>query len=52
MVAEAIDQTQLCRYPWPTTVILDRGTEFTSEFKRMIKEGYGIRTRPIKVRKP
>ena len=49
-VAETIEQTWLCRYPWPTTVILDRGTEFMGEFKRMIKEDYGIKARPITAR--
>ena len=41
-VAEAVEQTWLSRYPWPTQVILDRGTEFMKDFTRMIKEDDGI----------
>ena len=51
-VSEAVEQTWLTRYPWPTNIILDRGTEFMGEFKRMIKEDYGIRRRPITARNP
>ena len=51
-VSEAVEQTWLTRYPWPTNIILDRGTEFMGEFKRMIKEDYGIKKRPITARNP
>ena len=51
-VAEAVEQTWLSRYPWPTQVILDRGTEFMAEFTKMIKEDYGIKKRPITARNP
>ena len=51
-VAEAVEQTWLSRYPWPTQVILDRGTEFMGEFSRMIKEDYGLRKKPITARNP
>ena len=37
-VAEAVEQTWLARYPWPTQVILDQGREFMGEFTRMLKE--------------
>ena len=42
-VAEVVEQTWLVRYPWPTTIILDRGSKFMGEFTRMIKEDYGIK---------
>ena len=51
-VAEAVEQTWLSRYPWPTQVILDRGTEFMKDFTRMIKEDYGIKRKPITARNP
>ena len=51
-VAETVEQTWLSRYPWPTQVILDRGTEFMGEFSRMIKEEYGIKKKPITARNP
>ena len=50
--AELVEQTWLTRYPWPTQVILDRGTEFMGEFTRMIKEDYGIKKTPITARNP
>ena len=51
-VSEAVEQTWLTRYPWPTNIILDRGTEFMGKFKRMVKEDYGIKKRPITARNP
>ena len=51
-VAEAVEQTWFARYPWPTQVILDRGTEFMGEFTRMLKEDYGVKKRPITARNP
>ena len=51
-VAEAVEQTWLSRYPWPTQVIFDRGSEFMGEFSRMIKEDYGLRKKPITARNP
>ena len=51
-VAEVVEQTWLTRYPWPTQVIIDRGTEFMGEFTRMITEDYGVKKRPITARNP
>ena len=51
-VAEAVEQTWLSRYPWPTQIILDRGTEFMRDFTRMIREDYGIKKKPITARNP
>ena len=51
-VAEVVEQAWLCRYPWPTTIILDRGSEFMEEFARMIKGDYGIKKRAITARNP
>ena len=34
-VAEAVEQTWLSRYPWPTQIIGD--------FTRMVREDYGIK---------
>ena len=52
IVANVIEQTWLCRYPWPQTVITDRGTEFLAEFATMVQEDYGIRKKPISARNP
>ena len=42
IIANIVEQTWLCRYPWPRRIIFDRGTEFMAEFIEMIKEDYGI----------
>lgn len=51
-VAETVEQTWLSRYPWPTQVNLDRGTEFMGEFTRMMNEDYGVKKKPITARNP
>ena len=51
-VADAVERTWLCRYPWPQEIIYDRGTEFLGEFGKMIEYDYGIKKRPITVRNP
>jgi hypothetical protein len=50
--ATILEQVWLNRYPWPEQVILDRGKEFMGEIKRMLKEDYGIRRKPITTRNP
>ena len=52
-VANIAEQEWFCRYPWPTQVTFDRGSEFIGkDFQKMIKEDYGIKARPITVRNP
>ena len=52
-VANIVEQEWLSRYPWPTQVTFDRGSEFIGhEFKTMIKNDYGIKGKPITVRNP
>jgi transposase InsO family protein len=51
--ANIVEQQWLSRYPWPTQVICDRGTEFNNqEFKEMLKNDYGVTTKVISVRNP
>eukprot|EP00957_Ditylum_brightwellii_P148807 11328528-Ditylum_brightwellii.AAC.1 len=38
------------QYPWPTEVILVRGTEFMAKFTEMIQRDYGGTKRPITAR--
>eukprot|EP00957_Ditylum_brightwellii_P004115 312710-Ditylum_brightwellii.AAC.1 len=40
IIANVIEQTWFNRYPWPTEVVLDRGTEFMAEFMEMIQKDY------------
>src|SRR5210317_1943070 len=52
-VANIAEQEWFCRYPWPTQVTFDRGSEFIGkDFQQMIKEDYGIKPKPITVRNP
>jgi Integrase zinc binding domain/RNase H-like domain found in reverse transcriptase len=52
-VANIVEQQWLARYPWPTQMTFDRGSEFIGQdFQEMIKETYGIKPKPITVRNP
>ena len=52
-VANIAEKEWFMRYPWPTQVTYDRGSEFIGkDFQKMIKEDYGITTKPITVRNP
>ena len=51
VIANVVEKTWLTRYPWPTQVVFDRGTEFMSEFSSML-EDYGIKRKPITKRNP
>ena len=51
-VANVVEQAWLTRYPWPTQIIFDRGTEFMGEFARMARDDYGLKTKPITTRNP
>ena len=51
-VAQAVEQTWLCRYPWPKKITYDKGSEFMAEFATMIVEEYGIKKRGILPRNP
>ena len=52
-VANIVEQEWLMRYPWPSQITFDRGSEFIGHgFKTMIKSDYGIQGKPITVRNP
>jgi hypothetical protein len=52
-VANIVEQEWFSRYPWPTQVTFDRGSEFIGQdFQKMIKEDYGVTAKPITVRNP
>ena len=51
-VATIVEQTWLTRYPWPTKIIYDKGTEFMKEFATMVTDDYGIERRGITTRNP
>jgi hypothetical protein len=51
-VANAVEQTWLTRYPWPTQIIYDNGTEFMAEFADMVTKDYGLKRKPTTTRNP
>ena len=52
-VANIIEQEWFSRYPWPTQITFDRGSEFIGhDFQDMISNDYGIKKKPITVRNP
>ena len=52
-VSNVAEQEWFARYPWPTQVTYDRGSEFIGkEFQQMIKQDYGVKAKPITVRNP
>jgi transposase InsO family protein len=41
------------RYPWPTQVTFNRGSEIIGpDFLKMIRKGYRMKSTPISVRNP
>jgi hypothetical protein len=49
--ANIAEQEWFSRYPWPTQITYDRGSELIgADFQRMIKNDYGIKGKPITVR--
>jgi len=52
-IANVVEQQWLVRYPRPTLVTLDRGSEFIGEdFKAMMENDYGIKRKVISTRNP
>eukprot|EP00957_Ditylum_brightwellii_P177482 13518017-Ditylum_brightwellii.AAC.1 len=43
VVSNAVETTCLTRYPYPTQVVLDRGTKFMAELTDMIASEYGVK---------
>ena len=52
-IANIAEQEWFSRYPWPTQITVDRGSEFMGkDFQNMVKNNYGIKRKPITVRNP
>lgn len=52
-VANIVEEQWLSRYPWPTQVVHDRGSEFIgANFQQMLRNDYGIKSKPITIRNP
>jgi transposase InsO family protein len=53
VVANKVEIAWLSRYPWPTKITYDHGSEFIgSEFQQLIKEEYDIEAKPSSKRNP
>ena len=51
-MANIAEEEWFSRYPWPTQVTYDRGTEFIGqEFQKML-EDYGVKKKPNTTRNP
>ena len=51
-ISNLLEMTWLSRYPWPTEIVMDRGSEFAGEVEEMISEDYGIQKKLITTRNP
>ncbi len=52
IIANLLEFTWLTRYPWPTEIIMDRGSEFAAEVRETLKNEYGIHRKIITARNP
>ena len=52
VVANEVELAWLTRYPRPSIITYDRGTEFMAEFSAMVKNDYGITVKAITTRNP
>ena len=52
IIANLLQEVWMSRYPWPDQIVLDRGSEFMAEVKRMLYHDYGITRKPITARNP
>ena len=52
VIANKLEHTWLTKYPRPTKVILDRGTEFMAEVILLLRDDYDIKRKPITARNP
>ena len=51
-ISNLLEQTWLCRYPWPQKVICDRDREFMAEVKTMLQNDYGCNVTQITTQNP
>jgi NADH:ubiquinone oxidoreductase subunit len=52
VIINVLEQKWFARYPRPTTVIMDHGSEFMAETKKVLKDEYGIKRTLISTRNP
>jgi len=53
VIADLLEISWLCRYPWPEQIIYNNGSEFIGpEFQSIIKHEYHINCKPTSVKNP
>ena len=52
IIANKLETTWLTKYPRPTQVVLDRGTEFIAKVISLLRDNYNITRRLIMTRNP
>eukprot|EP00957_Ditylum_brightwellii_P106104 8093548-Ditylum_brightwellii.AAC.1 len=52
VVSNVVETAWLTKYPYPTQVVLDRGTTFMTEFTEMLASDDGVKKKPITARNP
>ena len=50
-ISQLFNQAWLSRYPWPSEVVFDNGSEFKIHFMRLLKD-FDIKPRPTTVENP
>jgi hypothetical protein len=51
-VVQLLEFTWLSRYPWPTEVVMDKGSKFMAEVRDTLENQYGIKRKVISTRNP
>ncbi len=52
IIANLLEFMWLTRYPWPTEIVMDRGSEFAAEVRETLKNEYGIHRKIITAQNP
>ena len=52
IVADVIERIWFNYYPWPTQVVMSRGSEFIAEFSKMITRDNGVKKKTITALNP
>ena len=50
-IAKLVNKTWFCRYPRPTEVVYDNGSEFKLYFRHLLQE-YGVEEKPTTIKNP
>jgi len=51
-ISNILEMHWLCRYPWPTEIVMDKGSEFKAEVRDALRNDFGITVKVITSRNP